>query len=73
MSIVSPLFDASVAGSLASASLCEKPPKSASAPRDVSPLNADRARPCAYVACKTKWRRLIDVLLSPISGPRFTH
>ena len=69
----SPLFDASVAGSLANASLCETPPKKAPRRRIVD-FHTARARACP-ISDKTRWRRWIDVLLSPISGPRFerTH
>jgi hypothetical protein len=69
MNLVSPLFDASAAGSLANASLCGPSAKKAPPPAELV------ASPCAVraagpVACKTKWSRLIDALLSPISGPR---
>jgi hypothetical protein len=71
---ISPLFDASVAGTLANASLCEASAKKAAAPGGSCDFNSARACACP-IADKTKWRRWIDVLLSPISGPRFerTH
>ncbi len=69
MTAVSLLFDGSVAGSLANASLCATEAKKASAPDLASTFDpAAPARACP-IAAKTKWRRLADALLSPISGP----
>jgi hypothetical protein len=69
MNLVSPLFDASAAGSLANASMCGPSAKKPSPPAEfvASPC---AARAANSVACRTKWRRLIDAFLSPISGPR---
>lgn len=74
MNAVSPLHDASVCGSLANATLCGAPapkeptPREATAPDDAAPRVASAPQ---SVPCQTKWRRLMEALLSPISGPTF--
>jgi hypothetical protein len=69
MNPVSPLLDASASGSLANASLCEAP---ANVPPPSPGFVAAAEGSCAAspAPAKSKWRRLVDAMLSPISGPR---
>ena len=70
---VSPTYDTFTAGSLASATLC---PQRAEAPES-APLPEFAAAPGAgsqaapVVPRKSGWKRMVDVILSPISGPTF--
>ncbi|MDE3176076.1 MAG: hypothetical protein KGM15_08250, partial [Pseudomonadota bacterium] len=67
---VSPTYDTFTAGSLASATLCAQP---AEAPAPAGPAFAaslsETAASAPLVARKCGWRRLVEAILSPISGP----
>jgi hypothetical protein len=71
MSTVSPVFDASIAGSLANASLCSAPQEETRAPVKLSEFDpeAPHDASASAIACRTRWNRLVDAMLSPISGP----
>ncbi len=68
---VPPTYDNTAAGSLASATLCSQRAEAA-APGgpDFANAKADGAQPATF-APKCGWRRLVEVILSPISGPTF--
>ncbi len=69
MNLISPMLDASAAGSLAQASLCEA--SAQPAPPSLGFVAAAKgARAATPAPCKSKLSRLVDVVLSPISGPR---
>lgn len=70
MNTVSALLDASAAGSLANAALCgpgRQNPAEAGGDFEQDP-SPPASSPCP-TACRSKWGRLVDAVLSPISGP----
>ena len=76
MSPFLPMFDASIAGSLASATLCSQTVAEPTVANSVGALPCAAARslvapPPQVAVCRSGWRRLIDGLLSLISGPTF--
>jgi hypothetical protein len=68
---VAPTYDNFTAGSLASATLCAQHAEGpAAAPlADFAAAPSQGAKAAPAIERKGGWRRLVDIILSPISGP----
>ena len=69
---VSPTYDNTAAGSLASATLCSQRAE-APAPGggDFEQAMSENSSPAPVIMRRSGWRRMVEVILSPISGPTF--